>query len=1126
LSWRLRRLSRLCPLWIAVVCFSTPWTFGLGGYAANCQESVASGPNSLAGGDQQLLAWEGKSVLRIDFEGVRAARLASLTSQLAQQPNAPLKPENVRSSLRRLYATGLYDTISVSGSLEANGVVLSFHGTPRTFIGVVSITGAKGANTNSLLERISRLTPGTRFTSSSLTQAEAAMKRSMAEGGFHEPKFTYKLTPHPEEQLVDIAYTVNSGPQARVGTTAVKGESGLTAEEFRHYSKLKPGHTVQRETPGKALDGVENYYRKQERLEAEVRLESQDYDQPKKQVDFDFAANRGPVVHVEVDGVKLSQGKIRKLLPIYEEGSVDDDLLNEGNRRLVNYYQRLGYFDVKAQHEQKSGTPELVEIVFHVTLGARHRVGKVRIVGAKYFDLPTLEERLSVRARDAFDRQGIYNQSLVAQDVGSLDAIYQNNGFAHVKVTPETQDEDGQGGKGSAAGGRQGSSPSLAPGQVPGQAPDQAPGQVPGQIPGQGKLSGKAKQIGLTVTYHIEEGEQSRVHSVQLVGTDKVTPDKLLGMMNTSAGQPLSPEGLAGDRDALVTYYLSRGFDQVQVEVTQAEFTGPATAVENANAAEGKTEKADKSDKTEKAGTKKAKPGAKQEESADQGQVDVIFHIREGEQVFLRRVLITGLHYTRPATIARGITMKEGQPLDQTALLDTQRNLYDLALFNEVNPVIQNPTGEEPQKTVLLQTTEARRWDVNYGAGFELQTGTVNGSNNSNPNGTVGASPRVLLQVSRINLFGRDQTASLRGNYGLLEQRINLVYQYPHLFGNRNLSFSFTGGYNNSQDVVTYSASKLEGSLRLTEHFYGEHELLSKANTFIYQFVYRRVKVDANSIQVPADEIPLLLEAVRVGGPSFTWIRDTRDAPLDAHQGTYTSFQEFISSAIFDSEANFNQVDVSNSSYYQFDRGRFVVARNTRYGQERAYGAAAAEAIPLPERLYGGGGNSHRGFGINSAGPRDPQSGFPIGGAGAFVNSTELRMPPPTLPYVGSAVSFVLFHDMGNVFTNASDIWPSFARFRQQNREGCRNLTPGAPTGTVTSTGTLGTCSFNYFSHALGVGARYHTPVGPVRVDFSWNLNPPIYPVTYNAVSNTNLTKPYVGEGSHFNFFFSLGQSF
>jgi outer membrane protein insertion porin family len=282
--------------------------------------------------------------------------------------------------------------------------------------------------------------------------------------------------------------------------------------------------------------------------------------------------------------------------------------------------------------------------------------------------------------------------------------------------------------------------------------------------------------------------------------------------------------------------------------------------------------------------------------------------------------------------------------------------------------------------------------------------------------------------------------------------------------------------------------------------------------------------VDQNSIQVPLDDIPLGLEAVRVGGPSFTWIRDTRDAPLDAHRGTYTSFQEFISSAIFDSEANFNQVDISNSSYYRL--GHVVLARNTRYGQERAYGKAVDENIPLPERLYAGGGNSHRGFGVNSAGPRDPQSGFPIGGAGVFVNSTELRMPPPTLPFVGNTVSFVLFHDMGNVFTNARDIWPSALRFRQQDRAGCRDLKGGVPDGPVTSTGTEGTCTFNYFSHALGLGLRYRTPIGPVRVDFSWNLNPPIYPVTYDTVTDTNLAKPYVGEGSHFNFFFSLGQSF
>ncbi|WP_263357343.1 POTRA domain-containing protein [Acidicapsa ligni] len=1011
-------------------------------YAAKSSESLpdAPAPDAVSMEDR-LQSWEGKQVLKIEFGGVSTVRLEPLPKQLAQQPGTALSADKVRLSLRRLFATGLYETISVDGRLEGDGVTLIFSGQPRTFIGVVSVEGARGANTNSLLVRASRLTPGTRFKLTSLTQAEENMRRTLTQNGFHEPVFSHTLIPHPEEQLVDIAYKVDSGPQARNGNVASTGESGLTPESFLKYSGLKPGKKVNQDTPTRALSGLLKHYRKDQRLEAEVKLQSQQYLPASKTIDYDFTANRGPVVHVIVDGVNLSQARIRKLVPVYEEGAVDEDLLNEGNRRLQNYYQRLGYFDVKVTHEQKPFNADHLEIVFHVQRGVSHRVEKVSISGAKYFDVSTLLDLLSVRTHDAFDRHGIYNQSLVSTDVGALQAIYQNNGFSKVKVTPEILDDDKIG---NAA---------------------------------------NVKRVGLRVNYQIAEGLQQRVHSVQLDGTQKVTAEPLVAMLNTVAGQPLSPQSLAGDRDTLITYYLSRGFDQAQIELSEAE------------------------------------------DKADPSQVDVVFHIREGEQVFLRRLLITGLHYTRQATIDRGITLHEGDPLNQTALLDTQRNLYDLALFNEVNPVIENPTGEEPHKTVLLQTTEARRWDISYGAGFELQTGTVNGSTTSNPNGATGASPRVLLEVSRINIRGKDQTASLRGTYGLLEQRINLLYQYPHLRGSRNFGFSFSGGYNNSQDVTTYSASKLEGSIRLTEHFYGEHQWISKANTFVYQFIFRRVKVDANSIQVEPDEISLDSEAVQVGGPSFNWIRDTRDTPLDSHRGTYTSFQEFIASSTFGSQANFNQVDISNSSYYKIDRGRIVLARNTRYGQERAYGRPGDELIPLPERLYGGGGNSHRGFGINSAGPRDPQTGFPIGGAGVFINSTELRLPPPTLPYVGNSVSFVLFHDMGNVFTNASDIWASSIRFRQQDREGCRNLSQTI-IGPTTSTGQQGTCTFNYFSHAPGIGLRYNTPVGPVRVDFSYNLNPPIYPVTYDALSKSYLTNPYVGEGSHFNFFFSLGQSF
>jgi outer membrane protein assembly factor BamA len=435
---------------------------------------------------------------------------------------------------------------------------------------------------------------------------------------------------------------------------------------------------------------------------------------------------------------------------------------------------------------------------------------------------------------------------------------------------------------------------------------------------------------------------------------------------------------------------------------------------------------------------------------------------------------------------------------------------------------------------VLLQAVEARRWALTYGGGFEAQTGTpVNNCKGASqagvpcdPNGKTGISPRVIANLTRNALFGREQSASLQGTYGLIEQKINLLFQIPHLYGNRNFGFTFSGGYANSQDVTTYVASRLEADARWTEHFNTPGSFLSKANTLDYEFSFRRVKVAASSLQVGIDEIAPLSTATRVAGPGFTWVRDTRDSPLDAHRGTYTSFQEFLSGSRFGAQAEFNRIDVSNSSFYSFDKGRFVLARNTRYGQERAFGSADNELIPLPERLYAGGATSLRSFSINAAGPRDPETGYPVGGAGALANSTEMRLPPPNLPWLGDAVSIVLFHDMGNVFANAGDAWVSALRIHQPDRDTCKNTATPSPTTPWNSTGPKTSCSFNYFSHAPGLGLRYHTPVGPIRVDFSYTLNPPIYPVSLNY-SQLNITAdPHVGEAPHFNFFFSLGQSF
>lgn len=1003
--------------------------------------------------------YRGLKVAHIQLAGISDNErvLQNLRELIVQQPDRPLDPEQIRRSLRALYATGRFAEIQVEADRgPQNEVDLIFRARDNYFVGFVTVDGMGKRPTRIQLINATSLQLGELASREKIDQARQGMKSVLIDNGYYKAEITEDEQFHPETKQVDVHFHVKPNQVARIGKISVSGDAGYTAAQVEDIAKMHFLDTVSAQRLTRALQRLRKAFQKSQRLEAQVAVTSF-YHPATNSLDYNFAIDRGPIVDVDVEGAKLSRGKLKKLVPVYEEGTVDDDLLNEGARNIREYLQTKGYFDAKVSWDKQLDTPqEHTRVVYKVKLGVRRNLEAVVIEGNKYFDRDTIRERMQVRPASGFLAQGLYSESMLSRDISSIENLYKANGFEQVKVTRQVDDN---------------------------------------------YMGEKGRMV---VIIRIQEGAQTRVASVRIEGCNHVPEDKIRELLTTTPGQPFSEFNLANDHDAILNYYFNNGFPNASLQYAAQPVAG------------------------------------------DQQRMNVVFTIEEGRQVFVNRILASGLNYTKPFTVDRELQLHPGNPLNQLGMVDTQRRLYDLGIFNEVDAAVQNPDGQDEFKNVLFEVHEARRWTFTYGFGFELQSGvsgndvlaidtapapgihvppgTIPPTNvllaGQTPQGGTGFSPRVSFELTRLNFRGRDHTIVFKGHAGNLQKRALVSYEAPRWFDKDNWRLTYTALYDNSRDVRTFTSERVEGSVQA-------EQVLSRVTTLLYRFNYRRVKVDPRSLAISPELVPLLSRPVRIGMPSFTYIRDKRDDPIDPHRGNYTTLDTGISTAAFGSAASFGRFLVQNSTYTPIKK-KLIFARSTRIGVEEPFGdLPEASAIPLPERFFAGGATGHRGFALNQAGPRDLLTGFPLGGNAIFVNNLELRFPPPELPYVGTNMSFVLFHDFGNVFESGQEMLSSFGRWRQPNRAACADEA------------THLQCGFNYMSQAVGTGIRYRTPVGPVRVDFSYNLSPPAFPyyVQCSVAHYAGQPEPCAslspsalifqsGTLRHFNFFFSIGQTF
>jgi outer membrane protein insertion porin family len=449
-------------------------------------------------------------------------------------------------------------------------------------------------------------------------------------------------------------------------------------------------------------------------------------------------------------------------------------------------------------------------------------------------------------------------------------------------------------------------------------------------------------------------------------------------------------------------------------------------------------------------------------------RLEVTYLISEGPKVTVDSVITLGARATKQSLIDQTVRLKTEEPLREDELLSAENRLYRLGIFDwaQIDPRRQITTQTE--EDVLVKVHESKQNEIRYGFGFEV----IN-RGGSIPSGTVAVpgipptglpsgfrtgektfwGPRGTFQYTRRNFRGEGESITFGVLGARLIQRAGFSYADPFFVGafwNSNLTVS---AERNSENPIFTS--------RLGDAGFQVERQLNAAGTKTLSLRYGFRKTSLTNLLIP-DLVPPEDRNIHLSSLAVAYSYDRRDNPLDATKGMYQTVDFDINLKAIGSSVNFARLRAQAAYYKELTKG-IVWANSVRIGIAQPF---AGSRVPTSELFFSGGGSTLRGFPLNGAGPQhevtvcsdpnDPATcskiSAPQGGRELFIFNSEFRIPLPIKKGLGLAV----FYDGGNVFTHVG-----FSGFASD------------------------------YSNTFGVGLRYKTPVGPVRVDLGHNLNAP-----------------------------------
>lgn len=407
---------------------------------------------------------------------------------------------------------------------------------------------------------------------------------------------------------------------------------------------------------------------------------------------------------------------------------------------------------------------------------------------------------------------------------------------------------------------------------------------------------------------------------------------------------------------------------------------------------------------------------------------DVVFKIAAGSYCRFGRTKITGLKQVSEGTARRELAYEENDPFTPLKLDETRRNLLRLETFRMVRADV-NLEGESDTLDVLIRTEEGNRYLVRLGTGYDKEEG-MHVSGELTDLNFFGRGRRFTMDVAASDILD-DTLATSRGllnDEKFIDRRVGFTLFWPHTpFNATDVSIkpSWTYEFKAGTIIRTQSATTRLSALPVPK----------VAASFANEFGRQDVIVDT----VGAKNV---VSTISIETVDLAW--DTRDNPLVPRRGHVLSATFSESGALWSLENRWWRAQFA---------GRVLVPLDhfTVFAMRGALGFMGplhdSQETPVQERFRLGGVANVRGWGRDLLAPRAAEDkSVVLGGDRSAFATLEVQRD------VWGPVGLILFSDMGNVWTQSRDV------------------------------------RLNDLYTTAGAGLRFLTLIGPIRLDFGYQL--------------------------------------